>query len=199
MTNPIPPELDRFAAFMAENPSPENCKAGKYYRVPCINHRSLTSLFRGWGEWVPLVGPVHEDKEHVNFSPWHIHVDTRFLTFKNEYEYERALARPVSLLTSYLPLRNIAQDATLQVRRMRCRRPEPAQWIDAWFIESLESAHAGCRVFDGRCPHRGIPLACGRSLAPGIRQCSGHGLAWGDDGTMVPLIDVYLNPTPTEP
>ena len=195
----IPPELDRFTAFMAENPSPENCTAGKYYKVPCINHRSLVNASSRWGEWVPLVGPVHEDKEHINFSPWHIHVDTRFLTLKDEYEYEIALGRPVSVAHSVFELDNIAQGATLQVRRMRCRRPEPAQWIDAWFIESLEAAYAGCRVSDGRCPHRGIPLACGRSLAPGIRQCPGHGLAWGDDGQMVPMIDVYLNPTPLEP
>jgi hypothetical protein len=197
----IPANLQRFADFMATHSSPEGCVAGRRYMVPCISHPRLTRKLFGWGNWIPLIGPLHEDQEHVGFKPWHIHVDTRFITFYSRgfYAESRALAQPVSFSDGgtwngvhddlYL---DVANNAVIDLRRLQCRRPVPPVFPQARWAGELQKAHAGCRVVDGLCPHRGIPIACGRHLAPGVRQCPGHGLAWDDDGRQVRLVEPRL-------
>jgi hypothetical protein len=197
-----PANLQRFADFMAANPSPENCVAGRFYLVPCISHPRLQAQYdTQWAEWIPLIGSLHEDSEHIGFMPWHIHVDTRFLTISaypprnDDEKLHRALARPVSILVpgrfnnSYYA--DLQENALLQMKRKRCRRADPPAWpSDAQWMGSLQAAYAGSRVTNGLCPHRGIPVACGKELSPGVRQCPGHGLAWNEAGCMVeqPLI-----------
>jgi hypothetical protein len=191
----IPTNLQRFADFMAAHSSPEGCIAGRRYMVPCISHPRLRRKLFGWGNWIPLIGSLHEDQEHVGFNPFHIHVDTRFITI-DFYAEPRALAQPVSLSDGgrsngvhddhYL---EIASNAALELRRLQCRRPVPPVFPQAKWAGKLQKAHAGCRVVDGLCPHRGIPIACGRYLAPGVRQCPGHGLAWDGDGRQVQLVE----------
>lgn len=188
-----PHNLERFATFMAANPSPVNCEAGKFYNVPCLSHHYTTraSKYKGWGKWTPLIGPVHEDKEIASFPIWHIHVDTRFLAFRGIYKEipGRLLGAPVCFDDSRRSdFFNIRQDAILEVRRLKCRQSEPPPFPDGvHWRRAMEDAHAHCRVTNGLCPHRGIPLACGREIAPGVRQCPGHGLAWDSDGQMVRL------------
>ena len=193
----IPANLQRFADFMAAHSSPEGCIAGRRYMVPCISHPDLKRNLFNWGKWIPLIGPLHQDMEHINFEPWHIHVDTRFLTFSEDgyYSGSQALARVVALSgrgewsrlhdESYL---DICDNALLDLRRLQCRRPVPPVFPEARWASALQKAHAGCRIVDGLCPHRGIPIACGRHLAPGVRQCPGHGLAWDDDGRQVRMV-----------
>jgi hypothetical protein len=191
----IPANLQRFADFMAAHSSPEDCVAGRRYMVPCISHPKLKGERSTWRDWIPLIGPLHEDQEHVGFKPWHIHVDTRFLTFPFEdfYEESRALASPVCLSGRddqhlYGYFLDIASNATLELRRMQCRRPVPPAFLETKWASALQAAHANCRIVDGLCPHRRIPIACGRHLAPGVRQCPGHGLAWDDDGRQVRMV-----------
>jgi len=193
----IPANLQRFADFMAAHASPEGCIAGRRYMVPCISHSKLKRKSFGWVNWIPLIGPLHEDQEHVGFKPWHIHVDTRFLTlpFNGSFEESWALGRPVCFadnglgnVAHYDLYLDIANNAVLELRRLQCRRPWPALFPQAPWAEGLQKAHAGCRVGDGLCPHRGIPIACGRYVAPGVRQCPGHGLAWNEDGRQVRLM-----------
>jgi hypothetical protein len=195
----IPTNLQRFADFMATHPSPEGCVAGRFYRVPCVSHPILKNSRFNWGTWIPLIGTLHQDIEHIGFDPWHIHVDTRFLTIKillDKYHSESsALGRVLNLSghsahqgfydKKYL---DIASNAVLELRRLQCRRPVPPVFPEAKWASALEKAHAGCRIVDGLCPHRGIPLACGRHVAPGVRQCPGHGLAWDDDGRQVRMV-----------
>jgi len=191
----IPANLQRFADFMATHPSPEGCVAGRFYRVPCISHPILKRNSFNWSNWIPLIGTLHQDIEHIGFDTWHIHVDTRFLTLSNRYQSEsRALIQVVSLSSNsaqrgfYNQIHlDIARNAVLELRRLKCRRPVPPVFPEAAWASALQDAHAGCRIVDGLCPHRGIPIACGRHLAPGVRQCSGHGLAWDDDGRQVRL------------
>ena len=193
----IPANLQRFADFMAAHSSPEGCVAGRRYMVPCISHPDLKRKLFNWGKWVPLIGPLHQDMEYINFEPWHIHVDTRFLTLSEDgyYSGSKALARVVTLSgrgewsrlhnESYL---DICDNALLDLRRLQCRRPVPPVFPETRWASALQKAHAGCRIVDGLCPHRGIPIACGRRLAPGVRQCPGHGLAWDDDGRQVQMV-----------
>jgi hypothetical protein len=188
----IPTNLQRFADFMATHPSPEGCVAGRFYRVPCISHPKLKGERSTWKDWIPLIGPLHEDQEHVGFKPWHIHVDTRFLTLPPEgfYEESLALGSPVcfsghgdGLWDGYFL--GIINNATLELRRMQCRRPVPPRFPEVPWTNALQQAHANCRIVDGLCPHRRIPIACGRHVGPGVRQCPGHGLAWDEDGRQV--------------
>jgi hypothetical protein len=177
--------------------------AGRFYRVPCISHPKLKGGRPSWKDWIPLIGPLHEDQEHVGFSPWHIHVDTRFLTLPPEgfYEESRALGGPVCLSGHSAwngcwdgLFLDIASNALLELRRLQCRRPVPPVFPEASWAGALQKAHAGCRIVDGLCPHRGIQIACGRHLAPGVRQCPGHGLAWDEDGRQVGMV----RPAPVE-
>jgi hypothetical protein len=195
----IPADLQRFADFMATHSSPESCIAGRRYMVPCISHPRLSRKLLGWGKWIPLIGPLHEDQEHVGFKPWHIHVDTRFITLNSQdfCSESRALAQPVCFSDGgtwvgahddlYL---DIASNAVLELRRLQCRRPVPPVFPKTRWAKGLQKAYAGCRIVDGLCPHRGIPISCGRYVAPGVRQCPGHGLGWDDDGRQVRLLDL---------
>jgi hypothetical protein len=164
----------------------------------------LVSRFN-WGQWVPLIGTLHQDIEHIGFNPWHIHVDTRFLTIKislnNYYSESSALGRVLTLSghsahqgfhdQKYLDL---ASNATLELRRMQCRRPVPPVFPQTRWAGELQKAHSGCRIIDGLCPHRGIPIACGRHVAPGVRQCPGHGLAWDEGGRQVQMVGTVTAP-----
>ena len=96
----IPADLERFADFMAAHSSPEGCVTGRFYKVPCISHPYLKYICRNWGNLAPLIGTLHQDIEHIGFDPWHIHLDTRFLTLsKSRYQSEsRALIQVVTLL-----------------------------------------------------------------------------------------------------
>jgi hypothetical protein len=195
----IPANLQRFADFMTTHSSPEGCVAGRRYMVPCISHPTLKNSRFNWGQWVPLIGTLHQDIEHIGFDPWHIHVDTRFLTIKislnNYYSESSALGRVLTLSghsahqgfhdQKYLDL---ASNAVLELRRLQCRRPVPPVFPQARWAGGLQEAHAGCRIIDGLCPHRGIPIACGRHVGPGVRQCPGHGLGWDDDGRQVRMV-----------
>jgi hypothetical protein len=188
----IPANLQRFADFMAAHSSPEGCVAGRFYRVPCISHRKLKESSCNWGKWIPLIGSLHQDIEHVGFEPWHIHVDTRFLTLSENgyYSESGALGRVVTLSgLSIWKWLDIASNAVLELRRLQCRRPVPPVFPQTRWAESLQKAHAGCRIVDGLCPHRGIPIACGRHVAPGVRQCPGHGLAWDEGGRQVQMVE----------
>jgi len=194
----IPAKLQRFADFMAAHSSPESCVAGRFYRVPCISHSKLKNYRFSWGKWIPLIGSLHQDIEYVGFEPWHIHVDTRFLTLSGNgcYSESLALGRVVTLSgpsgwkglydERYL---DIADNAVLELCRLQCRRPVPPVFPQAEWAGALRRAHAGCRIVGGLCPHRGIPIACGRHVAPGVRQCPGHGLAWDDDGRNARMVE----------
>ncbi len=178
-----PPNLQRFADFMAANPSPVDCVASRYYNLPCIKLSTKTKSYHSfWGEWIPLIGPPHQDKE-INFPYWHIHVDTRFLTLNNS-QGQYAAAAPVCFSgpSPYLDeiYEDIVNNSALQVRRLQCRRAEPLAFFSAVWRGELQKAYADSCAVNGICPHRGIPIACGHRLAPGLRQCPGHGLVWSE-------------------
>jgi hypothetical protein len=197
-TTPIPANMQRFADFMAANPSPVNCVIGRYYNLPCINLGSKASHHSFWGEWVPLIGPPHQDKEIVNFPYWHIHTDTRFLTLDDSYRSSYASGAPVCFggPSPYLDkvYEDLINNSTLQVKRLQCRRAKPLAFPFAPWRKELQNAYADSHAVDGICPHRGIAIACGHRLAPGLRQCPGHGLVWSEDGYQCQLVGLGLEP-----
>jgi hypothetical protein len=47
---------------------------GQFYLVPCVLY-----WWSGRRAWWPVIGPKHDDVEHLNFAQPHYHLDRRFL------------------------------------------------------------------------------------------------------------------------
>jgi hypothetical protein len=183
----MPSELQRFAEFLAANPSPVNVVAGKYYNVPCAVWPFKTRNYHP--KFIPLLGTVHEDRDIVKFNPWHIHVDTRFLTMKLYQQEAVALARPFSL-TTHWPNSDILlkeASANLVLRKTKARRANPPEWPrrSSYWLPALESTYANASAACGVCPHRQIPLSAGLDMGNGVTQCPGHGLCWDRNGKLI--------------
>jgi hypothetical protein len=194
----MPPALRRFAEFLAANPSPAEVVEGRLYWLPCATLKG-ERWRHGTCKHVPLLGTVHEDGNIIGFQPWHIHVDTRFLTITHSLFFDtrirddqRILSAPLCLGesipfdgdTDYLiPSRWIK--SVLGLRKLMARRSEPAEWPERHFQRELEDAYADTSAACGICPHKQIPLSAGRDMGNGVRQCPGHGLCWDREGRMV--------------
>ena len=61
-------------------------EVGKYYEVPQAFGRWKYNR-GGLRWWTVYDSPLHEDKKHLNFPPWHLHIDARFLP-KRYHEVE---------------------------------------------------------------------------------------------------------------
>lgn len=147
---------------------------GKFYSVPCVKSQWQ------WMPTVPILGPMHEDREIIDFPEHHYHIDWRFVSArawqrrlsaspgKGKSNGHKVLGLPISE-------RNICSDVFMH--RLLCKREMPEFPLSAWLTE-LEPLYASRRLTeDFVCPHRGIPLA-GCPVKNGVVICPGHGLAW---------------------
>ena len=149
----------------------------KFYRVPCvwidnfIGHKSV---------WVPVIGPMHDDLEHINFNPRHWHIDWRFA---QEKLIPNFLVDPYARVVCkdlYGGRTHQAQTKGPEMMRRKMRREWPAYPFDkvakAW-LPNLCEAYKNHRMKGMVCPHRGIPLeGCPRD--GDVVTCPGHGLRW---------------------
>jgi hypothetical protein len=181
--------LKHLEAFLASNPSPTDVVVGKMYKVPCIR-RVHSGKFRdlsGRG-WIPVIGPIHDDKELIGFESLHLHYDSRFLTVKGNRVHSDSLSRlreVESLEDVFVHLGPVQYALKLR----KCRRLTDV-WTPVRFTRPLEEAHRRCRIGpDCLCPHRKIPLALGARLQDGSVVCAGHGLRWSAEGHLLPLED----------
>ena len=182
--------LKHLEAFLAANPSPVNVVVGKMYKVPCIrqvycDHPQPSQE----ADWIPVIGPIHDDKEIIGYSPLHLHRDNRFVK-KTPFSYESsdALSRlgRVERVTESVSWRFRIECA---IKHRKCIRLADV-WTPVKFTRPLEEAYRRCRIGpDGLCPHRGIPLAVGARLPDGSTVCAGHGLRWSAKGELLPLED----------
>ena len=162
---------------------------GKRYRVPAVLVAGWLSARHGFNGWLPIIGPMHEDAEIINFPYLHYHVDWRF-----------APQRAINLLLSrQMPTRSrpeflygtpiMACDTggvpivmgAPTLKHMTYKRelppfPRPPLTIKGW-PEQLAAKFACARLIDGKCPHRGIPVSAMRRDGD-ILECPGHGLRW---------------------
>ena len=199
MAHAMPPALRRFAEFLAAHPSPTDVVAGRFYWVPCATHPHGKKWRNKWLH-IPLLGTVHEDRDIINFKPWHIHIDTRFLTIpqaEDDTEQQRinlqALATPLSLTDeAFGRADHVAfwghswDNSFLSLRRLKARRAESLEWdVKPFWLWDLEEAYRDASAACGVCPHRQIPLSAGRGKGKGVRQCPGHGLCWDREGRLV--------------
>jgi hypothetical protein len=183
--------LKHLEAFLAANPSPVDVEVGKMYRVPCVRRLNARdpSDFLGKG-WMPVIGPIHDDKEVIGVAPLHLHYDSRFLSIEPDWSRPGPLGRLGTVV-------GVDVDETFGIQRKlqyalklrKCRRATDV-WTPVKFTRPLEEAHRRCRIGpDGLCPHRGIPLALGARLQDGSTVCAGHGLRWSAEGELQPLED----------
>jgi hypothetical protein len=176
--------IAKLQAFLAEHPAPTAVELGRFYWVPCARH------FKG--PWLPLIGPVHDDIEIINFRPLHVHVDSRFVheSYGNKCGSSTDLLKlgtPLSLTSPWSESNELIRGLQFAVKRRKCRR-KALCWDPVRFTRELEAAHRGCRVTpDGLCPHRRIPIALGHRLPDGSTVCAGHGLRWSATGEPLPL------------
>ena len=149
----------------------------QFYKVPAIR----VTEWHGHKGWLPVIGPMHEDAEFVNF-PWpHFHVDWRFVSWQlwrrlsDVPARNHHFGRPVQCPDRH-GNRVILEGPTL--KRMTYKRDpghfprECARWI-----EPLEQSLACAKLINGLCPHRGIPVSAMHREGD-ILTCPGHGLQW---------------------
>jgi len=178
--------------LMMKNASHTVCEVGRMYLVPCMFVPAVARA--DWvphDGWVPVLGPRHNDAEHLEFPHEHYHIDWRFVPNKNY----------TAVITNWhgTPLNNVLsntnanrwQEARLdgapQLKRRLCRRSMPefpslaqpaAKHASRSRWQSLERAHACSRPKPGNiCPHRGIDLTP-FAKPDGTAICPGHGLKW---------------------
>lgn len=149
---------------------------GRYYSVLCA---PSTVFLR----WVPLLGPLHEDAEIVNFQEQHWHIDWRFVS-QREWNHYCSFTTPLAV-----PISEKNVDGPPCHRRLKCKREMPifpGHGRVIW-LKELEAAYQNDNLKPGLiCPHRGIPLA-GCPAKDGVVVCPGHGLAWNiETGKLVP-------------
>lgn len=160
----------------------QHFEVGKFYRVPCVLAHKRFACGAGW---VPVIGPLHEDAEIINFQDEHFHIDWRFVTERmlKRAQYFGAMSeftRPIQIRTSklYGDQDKIVLDGPV-VKRLLCHREfgtyprRPARWQPV-----LDAVYRDCKLKPGMvCPHKGIPLESVRAV-DGIVTCPGHGLRW---------------------
>lgn len=151
---------------------------GRYYLVPCVKTPRDEDYPPAW---VPVLGPMHEDRTTIGFPFEHYHHDLRFSS-------PAALARISRDAdaggAARGPLDQVLADPghTLPApewRRRRCHRAMPEASGQPWWLAAMERAHAGARLKACRiCPHRGLPLASLPVAPDGTVTCPGHGLTF---------------------
>ena len=182
---------------------------GKFYRRPCI--RTVWPGEPDSPRWLPILGPLHEDREIINFPAHHYHVDFRFL-HQRDRESDQLLVHqihPVYLLTvttatpvgagfdrirlHQLPNAQFPAETYLSTRKRRfsgAYPPYPNQ--QAPWLEQLHHAYQDAVLKDNLvCPHRGADLSGLQPDQDNCLTCPLHGLRWSlSTGQLAPAADL---------
>jgi hypothetical protein len=166
---------------------------GRYYLVPVVRY----GLFNKDDEDWPVLGPIHHDRELINFPDLHYHLDGRFLSarqmrrFVSEDEWMSGQYSPGSTLNGK-PLSQKRQFGGVvqpklpprpTLKKLLCRR-EIQPWVVGKFSErwGLNKHYgepaAGLHRRDGRvlCPHRKVDLSQFPADLYGVVVCPLHGM-----------------------
>lgn len=152
---------------------------GKFYKVPCV---WAEEFYHARNIWIPVIGPLHEDKEHIKFEPRHWHIDWRFAQARFIYPAWRSPYATVlckDLASWRTP--NVLNTKGPELKRRKMLRDwptYPAELVERNWLPKLRKAFAGCTLKPGAvCPHRGIPLEHAAREGD-VVTCPGHGLRW---------------------
>ena len=180
-------------------PLPEYPVVGARYPRPCIRAHWLP----GSVSWLPILGTVHNDREHVGADFSHAHVDYRFLNHGIRQSLERDLREPSNRLRAHhvfavtlshvwpheatepLSLDNpdLATVPTADWLRINPRiyqgpYPPYPHHIAPW-DQALSNAFTGIRLTaDKICPHQKVDLSGIMPDQNDIITCPLHGLRW---------------------
>lgn len=173
---------------------------GRYYLVPTIV---------GARGRLPVIGPEHEDVEHIGVAKRHYHHDWRFMRPRDAcgllagHAHEARYFGPILCPT---PEGQKPLDRRLMCYRdmptfptSYARHDDPPATI-AW-MRRLEEAYADAQIkLDcAVCPHRGLPLN-GLPVRDGVVVCPGHGLAWDmTTGRMARRVSATPSPASSSP
>lgn len=146
--------------------SDEPVRLGRYYSVPCV-------FVSPWKRTVPILGPLHEDKNIIGFPDEHWHIDWRFV----DSRWFRTCSARHPVHAKVVSAKKTA--GGIVRRNLKCKRLMPEfPFVRHSWMASLEDAFSSARLRAGLvCPHRGISLA-GCPVNNGVVVCPGHGLAW---------------------
>lgn len=181
---------------------------GKQYPTTCVR-ASINSSTPP--EWIPVIGPPHDDAKFIGFKPVHLHIDWRFLDHeqrdkvmelgdKAAYDlvittvYIEGQLQPTSL-NDALADNQIANHSFLKQVPKTYYGPFPEYPDDTpYWLPALSAAYRQASLDDGRiCPHRGADLSDIEPNAQGVIVCPLHGLRWlAANGQPVPI------PAPTD-
>ena len=180
-------------------PLPDAPVVGTFYRRPCVRAHWPTK----WIRWLPILGPVHSDPEHIRAEFQHVHVDYRFLNTEireylarlvrklpDDFLHKRIYSTPISFVTPHGYEKPVALDeihrleidpkSWMSIRPRKYQGPYPPYPYEnvAW-LHDLSEAYAERTLINGHiCPHRGADLT---GIVPdddGVVTCPLHGLRW---------------------
>ena len=179
-------------------PLPDDPVLDHRYQRPCVRACWHTHKPR----WVPVIGTIHSDPEHVKADFLHVHVDYRFLTNATKrglirsteesnqifnanpvhfqpvsYVWPQGMVQEIKLDSEHLP--NVSTEDWLTIRRRQYTGPYPEypHMMVPWH-QALSEAYAGSRLIDGKCSHQGTDLSGFTPDRQGIITCPLHGLQW---------------------
>ena len=178
---------------------PDKPVVGTFYRRPCVRAHWLTNQVR----WLPILGPVHSDPEHIGADFQHIHIDFRFLNAEirqsldrhllnspDDFFHHRVYSTPISYVTprgyeepvdlDEVHLLHIDPESWISLRPRKYQGPYPVYpYENAHWLQDLSEAYAERTLIDGHiCPHRGTNLTGILPDDDGVVTCPLHGLRW---------------------
>lgn len=177
---------------MREHAHQVPCVVGRMYLVPCMKvSRCAAAYFAPPDGWLPVLGPKHQDAEHLEF-PWeHFHIDWRFIG-DDEFAYACAphgVPHSTVLTNDQGQRGKLIGSPVLKARKCRRLMPEfpqvekvnftrPGVSAQLWARLEIAQAFTCNKLKTGNiCPHRGIDLTP-FAQPDGTAVCPGHGLRW---------------------
>ena len=166
---------------------------GKRYRTACVR-ASLGHISPP--EWIPVIGPPHDDTEFIGLAPVHLHIDWRFLNKRQRklaLNFGENAAHDLVVATVYpdddsgpieldqaLSKSDLPKTAFLKHMSKKYQGPfppypeQPPYWLPA-----LSRAYQHASLLPGKiCPHRGADLSEAQPDEQGVITCPLHGLRW---------------------
>ncbi len=178
---------------------PDEPAVGTFYRRPRVRAHWPTTRIH----WLPVLGPIHSDREHIKADSQHLHVDYRFLNLEIRQSLDdlihdsgdiRCINRVYSTTISHVWPRG--HDEPVELDKIHLMEIDPSSWMSvrprkyqgpyppyphgyfSW-LHNLSQAYAERTLINGTiCPHRGTDLSGIASDDSGVITCPLHGLRW---------------------
>ena len=184
----------------------ETFEIGRYYQIPHVRARWPNEGHDA--HWLPVIGPVHTDKEIIGFPHKHWHVDYRFLPVRyrrispdlpihipssmgidgyNVFAVPITTVAPVDPEGEYMSRRlddlppEMPVRTYYKVKKSKCKAAYPPYFDKkrVRWSDALEAAYGDMRLKPGRiCPHKGADLSTFEPDEKGCVTCPLHGLQW---------------------